>query len=333
MRGAAGCVQELSGERYRLVMQGLAAAKELQLRGRALFYAEGAVAQTRKINAAQRVASVVNGSLRYMLETSLVIGAVLVVGVAGLTGGRDAVLPAVGLVLAGAFRLLPALNQILFLTNSVQYSYGAIDFVERELADLRLIRASLPSRSLQTSRPRTGSNGRCGSRTSGSAIRLGASRRCTRSHSPSARESRSESSGRPGSGKSTLLDVILGILEPERGTVLVDGAPLARATRGVAALDRLRAAGRVPRRRHAARERRARLVRRRNRRRAPARSHTARRTRRRRGPPAGRTGHRASASAAYASRAARDSGSDSRGPCTRSRACSSSTRRPRTSTR
>ena len=42
------CVQELSGERYRLVLQGLAAAKELQLRGRALFYAEGAVAQTRR---------------------------------------------------------------------------------------------------------------------------------------------------------------------------------------------------------------------------------------------------------------------------------------------
>ena len=90
-------MQELSAERYQLVMQGLAAAKELQLRGRALFYAEDAVAQTRGINAAMRVAGVANGSLRYMLETSLVIGAVLVVGVAGLTGGHDAVLPAVGL--------------------------------------------------------------------------------------------------------------------------------------------------------------------------------------------------------------------------------------------
>src|SRR5437764_3027416 len=126
-------VQELSAERYRLVIQGLAAAKELQLRGRALFYADGALARTRSINAAMRVANVANGSLRYMLETSLILGAVLVVGVAGATSGRDAVLPAVGLVMAGAFRLLPALNQILYLTNSVQLGHGAIEFVEREL--------------------------------------------------------------------------------------------------------------------------------------------------------------------------------------------------------
>jgi ABC-type bacteriocin/lantibiotic exporter with double-glycine peptidase domain len=32
--------------------------------------------------------------------------------------------------------------------------------------------------------------------------------------------------GKTGSGKSTLLDVILGILEPDRGTVFVDGIPL-----------------------------------------------------------------------------------------------------------
>ncbi len=126
-------VQELPEERYRLVMQGISAAKELQLRGRALFYADGAIARTRGINAAMRGANVANGSLRYLLETSLVIGAVLVVAVAGATSGRNSVLPAVGLVLAGAFRLLPALNQILFLSNQVQFSTPATELVEHEL--------------------------------------------------------------------------------------------------------------------------------------------------------------------------------------------------------
>jgi ABC-type multidrug transport system fused ATPase/permease subunit len=219
-------IQELSGERYRLVMQGLAAAKELQLRGRALFYAEGAVARTRGINAANRVAAVANGSLRYMLETSLVIGAVLVVGVAGSTSGRDAVLPAVGLVLAGAFRLLPALNQMLFLTNSVQFSRGAIDFVEQELETFGAYAQTAGSRSTsEIAQHRLVRE-----------VRLErVSFRYPTREEPALRDisfriGTGESFGivgPTGSGKSTLLDVLLGILEPDSGSVLVDGAPLA----------------------------------------------------------------------------------------------------------
>ena len=145
-------VQELGAERYRFVMQGISATKELQLRGRALFYAEGAVARTRAINTAMRGANVVNGSLRYLLETSLVVGAVLVVAVAGLTSGRTSVLPAVGLVLAGAFRFLPALNQVLFLSNQVQFNSSATDFVEKRAGDVRCVLG----RSGRTRSPRAG---------------------------------------------------------------------------------------------------------------------------------------------------------------------------------
>jgi ATP-binding cassette, subfamily B, bacterial PglK len=218
-------VQQLSGERYRLVMQGLAAAKELQLRGRALFYAEGAVARTRGINAATRVATVANGSLRYMLETSLVIGAVLVVGVAGATSGRDAVLPAVGLVLAGAFRLLPALNQILFLTNSVQFSRGAIEFVERELETFGPYAHRAEAHSGPEPLPHRLER----------EVRLEdvSFRYPTRDELVLQRVSFEIGTGESfgivgptGSGKSTLLDVLLGILEPDSGAVFVDGTPL-----------------------------------------------------------------------------------------------------------
>lgn len=218
-------VQELSAERYRLVIQGLAAAKELQLRGRALFYADAAVTRTKRINAAMRVANVANGSLRYMLETSLVLGAVLVVVVAGAASGRNAVLPAVGLVMAGAFRLLPALNQILYLTNTVQFGHGSIEFVERELDTF----------------------GPYASPTDGGIVVEAESHRLEREvrldevwfryptrDTPAIRGLTfkivaGESFGiigKTGSGKSTLLDLILGVLEPDRGSVSVDGIPL-----------------------------------------------------------------------------------------------------------
>lgn len=218
-------VQELQKERYKLVLQGLAAAKELQLRGRALFYADGAVARTRGINAAGRGANVMNQSLRYMLETSLVIGAVLVVAAAGLTGGRSSVLPAVGLVLAGAFRFLPALNQMLFLSNQVQFNHSATDFVEQELKTFGTFGQEPPPRRQPVAAPlRFVRELRLESVTFRYPTRA---EPALRGVSLNLRPGESVGIvGPTGSGKSTLLDVVLGMLEPDTGRVTIDGAPL-----------------------------------------------------------------------------------------------------------
>ena len=216
--------QELQRERYQLVLQGIAATKELQLRGRSVIFAEEANAATRGILAAMRVGTVIGMSLRYVLETSLVFGAVIVVAAAGVTGGEASVLPAIGLVLAGAFRFLPALNQMLFLTNQVQFSGPAIGFAEKEVEvygafadeeresealdpplrlqkELRLenVGFSYPTRPQPVLRDVS------------LVVRPGESLGVV---------------GPTGTGKSTLLDIILGMLEPDRGSITVDGAPL-----------------------------------------------------------------------------------------------------------
>ena len=217
-------IQELSAQRYKLVLQGISAAKELQLRGRALYYAESAAERTRGINRAMRIVTVANGSLRYLLETALVVGAVLVVAVAGLTSGRDAALPAVGLVLAGAFRLLPALNQVLFLNNQVQFSAAAVDIVEQELRtfgpfadDEPDAATGAPPHTLRDELRLTDVGYKYASRDEPALKGV--------SFSVFAGESVGIV-GPTGSGKSTLLDIVLGMLEPASGEVIVDGTRL-----------------------------------------------------------------------------------------------------------
>jgi ATP-binding cassette, subfamily B, bacterial PglK len=215
-------VQALQEERYRLIIQGLGAAKELQLRGRALFYATTAVGTTRKINAAMRSVGVLGNSVRNMLETSLVIGTVLVVAVAGMTGGRAATLPAVGLVLAAAFRLLPALNQAIYLANSVHYNLPAITLLEGELAGFERTRTATGEQSLERLEFRD-------------ELRLEhVSFRYPTRPRPALRDINLTLHpgeaigviGSTGAGKSTLLDIILGFLEPDEGEAILDGAPL-----------------------------------------------------------------------------------------------------------
>jgi ATP-binding cassette, subfamily B, bacterial PglK len=216
-------VQELQAERYRLVIQGLGAAKELQLRGRALFYAETAVGTTRKINAATRAVSVLSSSVRNMLETSLVFGTMLVVIVAGLTGDRASTLPTVGLVLASAFRVLPALSSVIGLINSVHYNLPSIRLLETELAGFDSAEAPAGMEQPSERIPFVDELRLTG-------VSFGYPTRETKALRDVSLVVRPGEAvgivGPTGAGKSTLLDVVLGILEPGTGEVVLDGEPL-----------------------------------------------------------------------------------------------------------
>jgi ABC-type multidrug transport system fused ATPase/permease subunit len=122
--------------------------------------------------------------------------------------------------------LLPALNQILYLTNSVQFGHGAIEFVEGELDTFGPYASPIDATGALEEAPHRLER----------EVRLDEVwfRYPTRDD-PAIRGLSFEIVagesfgiiGKTGSGKSTLLDVILGVLEPDNGQVSIDGVPLA----------------------------------------------------------------------------------------------------------
>ena len=212
-------------ERSGSILQGIAAAKELQLRGRALFYADEAVVRTRSINAASRGLGVVNGSLRYVLEATLVVGALLIVGSAELVGGRSASCPPSASCSPPPSGFSRRSTRCSSSSTQVQYNGPAIDLVEDEVRDLRTStpRAGPPPELRRPPLPLR------------DAVRLEEVRfplpdpRRARVRNVSLTIGAGESIGivgPTGSGKSTLLDIILGFLPPDSGSVTVDGAPM-----------------------------------------------------------------------------------------------------------
>jgi ABC-type bacteriocin/lantibiotic exporter with double-glycine peptidase domain len=128
-------------------------------------------------------------------------------------------------VLAGAFRLLPALNQILYLTNTVQFNGSAIAIVERELATFGVFARDAE----ESSRPVPPLDFERELRLEDVTFRYPSRREPALRGIALAIEPGQMFGivGPTGSGKSTLLDVVLGVLEPTTGSIALDGVPLA----------------------------------------------------------------------------------------------------------
>jgi len=211
----------------RLITEMVGALKEITLRGKtaevAAVVRENRVHTSRARSNTQFLAQVP----RYVLETAIIGGFVLV-GVAGyLTGGLTAALTAVALFSLAGFRMAPSLirfqNVVSLITTNTPQARRVIDEIrrsERSSAERR----SRPVRELATD-PRELEFRDVAFRYSPDAppavdgvsltIPFGATVAFV---------------GASGAGKSTVVDLLLGLIEPTAGYVGIDGVPLTDLT-------------------------------------------------------------------------------------------------------
>jgi ABC-type multidrug transport system fused ATPase/permease subunit len=216
--------------RYRLVAEALGGLKEVRLFGRERWYAGEFSRESDTVARASGRSFLYGISPRYLLESlafTLLVGVVLAV----LLRDRplSEILPLLGLYAVAGVRLMPALQIVYQYLTAIRTNTVAVYGLARlfEETGANRVAAEIPGESSSTLRL-TGEllvddirftySGAERPVLSGVSLRIPA-RSCVGITGPS------------GSGKTTLMDVLLGLLEPDSGSLSVDGLPLDAGSR------------------------------------------------------------------------------------------------------
>ena len=209
--------QHHEGLRIQHLQQGLGGAKDVKLLGRETDFLE----QYRQHN----VQSARMGQLqitlqqlpRLWLELLAVSGlAILVISMLLQERALEALLPALGLFAAAAFRLMPSVNRVLGAVQSLRYSLPVIDVLHTELA-LATPEIADTHSSVTPFCAALGLN-------QVTYTYPGAAEPALKDISLTIKHGESVGFiGASGAGKSTLVDILLGLLTPNSGEVRVDG--------------------------------------------------------------------------------------------------------------
>ncbi|MBI4995425.1 MAG: ABC transporter ATP-binding protein [Rhodocyclales bacterium] len=209
------------GLRIQQIQQGLGGVKDVKVFGReADFLARFARHNSENAKVAERQSSL-QQMPRLWLEVLAVTGlAVLVFSMIGQQRELLDIIPTLGLFAAAAFRLMPSMNRVLTSLQALRYGGPIVDLLYLELRRPTEAAAVVPGQA---------------SLVFGREVRFcnvsyrypGATSAALDELSLAVAEGETVGIvGTSGSGKSTLVDVMLGLLEPVRGRVEVDGVDI-----------------------------------------------------------------------------------------------------------
>lgn len=206
------------------VKESLGALKEVKVLGRESELLELFSGQAERVAESERDNLLYNTYPRLSLETGLVGGMVGLAMLLVLTGVSlvDAI-PVLGVFAVAAVRLMPSINRVVNRMNSLSYETAAVDIVHGELEAIRRV--------VGQQRPSTGGD----SLSAIEEIRVDdlsyrypeAENWAVEGIDLTIREGEDIGIvGPSGAGKTTLVNLILGLLEPSRGAVLVNGTDI-----------------------------------------------------------------------------------------------------------
>ena len=211
---------------HQQLQQGLGGVKDIKLLGRENIFIEQYEYNMKQRARAGVFLGMVQAIPRSMLELLMVVGMGIVVLVTMVTEGRDvaSIIPSLGVFAMAAFRIMPSLNKIIGGFQSLRFNLPMLDklYSEKSLFQstasdknhkLASFKDEIKISNLEYAYPGVKYNALFGLNLS---IPVGKSVGFV---------------GPSGAGKTTLIDLILGLLEPTRGNVFIDGKDIAFNTR------------------------------------------------------------------------------------------------------
>jgi ABC-type multidrug transport system fused ATPase/permease subunit len=205
------------GLRIQHLQEGLSGAKDVKLLGRETDFLDQYRVHNVESARAGQLQLTLTQLPRLWLELLAVGGlAILVISMLAQNRALEAVLPALGLFAAAAFRLMPSVNRVLGAVQSLRFGLPVIDTLHTEFM-LAVPEAAVTHRSVTPF---------C------TALELnqityaypGAAETALKDISLAIHHGESVGFiGASGAGKSTLVDILLGLLAPDTGEVRVDG--------------------------------------------------------------------------------------------------------------
>lgn len=202
-------------ENLKWIRQSIEGARDLKsYRAEQMFHDRFTESRERFIVTMYR-SSTLNATPRVAIETSFILFVVSLVLVVAAAGETETLLPTLALFAYVAFRLLPALNRIALAFSTMRFAGATAAQVASTLARLESLKepnAPLGQRPI-----------RHGIELRNVSFRYGDHQVLDKVSLTIPRAEVVGIVGPSGSGKSTLLDIIAGLLQPDEGTVLVDG--------------------------------------------------------------------------------------------------------------
>ena len=210
--------QRHEGLRIQHLQQGLGGAKDVKLLGREADFLHQFARHTIETSRVTQLQAALQMYPRVVLELLAVSGlAVMVVSMLLQRRPLEAVLPAMALFTAAAFRIMPSVNRVLGGVQALRYGAPVIDTLTEELQ-------------LEHAPPPPGRGTLMPLRDSVELVRVAFKYPGSETYAlrdVNVHAARGESVGfigASGAGKSTLVDILLGLLSPTSGQVQVDGA-------------------------------------------------------------------------------------------------------------